>query len=224
MEQAIQNLPTSEPQSPEIPKIQPQLRSQLESPQSPHAGEESAQPLSISAPVQNLSEVPKRLFQKTGDTISKPLNALSRIFSEALDGAENKLSYLPGPFAPFELGREQRVDPQGGGGGGLDGQQYRHQRSVSAVPPQTPMNAGYEGMPPVQTPYKPRIRRGASPSLSPGYGGPDDTPSRNASGPFTNQALAMGPSQPVHLSSQPSRFLGCTKTPLPGPEDKAVSE
>lgn len=216
VERAIQNLPVSEPQSPEIPKAQ--LRSQLESNLSPHAGEESAQPLSISAPVQTLSEDAKRLIQKTGDTISKPLNAISRIFSEALDGAENKLSYLPGPFAPFELGREQqRGDLQGGGG--LDGQQqqHRHQGSVSGVaPPQTPQSAGYESMPPVQTPYKPRIRRGASPSISPGYGGPpDDTPSRSVSGPYTHQALAMGPSQPHPPLQSPNYATTPNQTLMP---------
>lgn len=212
VEEAIQNLPPSEPQSPEIPQLQPTIRSQLEAGQSPHAGEESAQPLSISTPVQTISEDAKRLLQKTGDTISKPLNALGRIFSEALDGAENKLSYIPGPFAPFELGKEQRGDHQGLG---PDSQQYRHQKSISgAGVPQTPMNAGYEGLSPVHTPYKPRIRRGQSssfhgtgtpPGNSPGYGygGPEDTPSRSTNtGPYTHQALAMGPSQPHQASSQ----------------------
>ncbi|TFY78698.1 hypothetical protein EWM64_g5310 [Hericium alpestre] len=51
---------------------------------SPHAGEEPAQPLSLS------DFDARRLLQRTGDTISKPLNAIGRIFSEALDGAEER--------------------------------------------------------------------------------------------------------------------------------------
>ncbi|KAF9446905.1 hypothetical protein P691DRAFT_672573 [Macrolepiota fuliginosa MF-IS2] len=226
VEQAIQNLPHSEPQSPEIPKAQPTIRSQFETGQSPHAGEESAQVLSISTPVQALSEDAKRILQKTGDTISKPLNAIGRIFSEALDGAENKLSYLPGPFAPFELAREQRSEHPGPGS---DNQQFQHQRSASGAIPQTPMNAGYEGMPPVQTPYKPRIKRGTSPSLhgigmtpggSPGYvgtyGGPEDTPSRSVNaGPYTNQALAIGMSQPLSTSPHSPSHIQTNQTLLP---------
>lgn len=207
VEEAIRNLPLAEPQSPDDLKARTTIYTQLDAGQSPHAGEESAQPLSISTPVQALSEDAKRLLQKTGDAVSKPLNAIGRIFTEALDGAENKLSYLPGPFAPFELGREQR------GGLGADGQFKQHQRSASgAGPPQTPMNAGYDGLAPVQTPYKPRVRKGPSPSLqvtgtppggSPGYigsyGGPEDTPSRRTNaGPYTNQASAIGPSQHLH--------------------------
>ncbi|KAF5361815.1 hypothetical protein D9756_002397 [Leucocoprinus leucothites] len=224
VEQAIQNLPPSEPQSPDHPKGEAPTQIQLEAGLSPHAGEESAQPLSMSTPVQVLSEDAKRLLQKTGDTISKPLNAIGRIFSEALDGAENKLSYLPGPFAPFELGREQRDNMLG-----PDGQ---HQRLASgAGPPQTPMNLSHDGMAPMQTPYKPRIRRGPSPSLhttgtppgsSPiyggGYAGPDDTPSRPAPGPHTNQSLAIGPSQPFpgnHAASQSLSYSPNNQTLLP---------
>ncbi|KAJ3565077.1 hypothetical protein NP233_g7873 [Leucocoprinus birnbaumii] len=215
VEQAIQNLPASEPESPDLPKGEASLRAPPSiTGQSPHAGEESAQPLSINTPVQVLSEDAKRLLQKTGDTISKPLNAIGRIFSEALDGAENKLSYLPGPFAPFELGREQRDHMIG-----PDGQPLRqHQRLASgAGPPQTPINSGLD---PVQTPYKPRIRRGPSPSLhatgtppgtSPvygsGYAGPDDTPSRPTQGPQTNQSLAIGPSQVYPGQHAPSQSL-----------------
>ncbi|RXW24812.1 hypothetical protein EST38_g1017 [Candolleomyces aberdarensis] len=110
VEEAIQALPQSEPTSPVTPFAESKIRPHLLSSQS-HVGEESAQPLSLSTPAQSLSDDAKRLLQKTGDTISKPLNAIGRIFSEALDGAENKLSYLPGPFAPFELGREQRQQP-----------------------------------------------------------------------------------------------------------------
>ena len=48
-----------------------------------HVGEEPATPLSL--PTIDA----KRLLQRTGDSLSKPLNAIGRIFSEALDGAED---------------------------------------------------------------------------------------------------------------------------------------
>lgn len=92
VEEAIQALPASEPHSPILPFAEAKASSL-----SPHAGEESAQLLAISTPTQTLSDDAMRLLQKTGDTISKPLSAIGRIFSEALDGAENKFSYHPGP-------------------------------------------------------------------------------------------------------------------------------
>lgn len=178
---------------------------------SSHAGEESAQPLSLPTPGQTLSEDAKRLLQKTGDTISKPLNAIGRIFSEALDGAEGKLSYLPGPFAPFELGRENRAEHPGGPpivphwahpdqvrlwGNPPQQQEQGSRPGTPRFVPQTPIGPNGVYQPPMQTPYKPRIRRVPSPygSLagSPGFS-PEDTPTR--AGPYTNQPLAMGPSQ-----------------------------
>ena len=51
-----------------------------------HAGEEPATPLSLP------SIDARRLLQRTGDSISKPLNAIGRIFSDALDGAEEALT------------------------------------------------------------------------------------------------------------------------------------
>lgn len=212
VEEAIQALPPSEPQSPSTPFAEAKVRPIINSNFSPHAGEESAQLLSLSTPAPTLSEDAKRLLQKTGDTISKPLNAIGRIFTEALDGAENRLSYLPGPFAPFELGREQRQEQAAGAVSppvptwSHPDQWQQQQQQQPATPrsaqiPQTPFGADGTYSPPLQTPYKPRVRRVASPSAyaggspggSPGYGGPEDTPSR--SGPFTNQPLAMGPSQ-----------------------------
>jgi Rab5 GDP/GTP exchange factor len=206
-------LPASEPHSPALPFVQ--AKAQSLSALSPHAGEESAQLLSISAPTQTLSDDALRLLQKTGDTISKPLNAIGRIFTEALDGAENKLSYLPGPFAPFELGRENRAErppelnlpstPQWSHSEAKRSGQSQASPN-SALMPQTPYGEGAY-TPPLQTPYKPRVRRVPSPSLypssltnSPGYGpyGPEETPTR--SGPHTHQSLAMGPSQQQLLS------------------------
>ncbi|KIM44474.1 hypothetical protein M413DRAFT_442446 [Hebeloma cylindrosporum] len=207
VEEAIQSLPLSEPQSPAISFVETKYRGIT--PASPHAGEESAQPLSLSAPTQTLSEDAKRLLQKTGDTISKPLNAIGRIFTEALDGAETKLSYLPGPFAPFELGREQREQPPRGQPPPIPQWSHPDMWQPGTTPrtaqtPQTPYGNDVPYSPPIQTPYKPRVRRVPSPSFypsspgSPGYG-PEDTPTRP--GPYTNQQLAMGPSQPLAQNS-----------------------
>jgi len=51
-----------------------------------HAGEEPATPLSLP------SIDARRFLQRTGDSISKPLSAIGRIFSDALDGAEEVLT------------------------------------------------------------------------------------------------------------------------------------
>ncbi|KAF8874457.1 hypothetical protein CPB84DRAFT_1817900 [Gymnopilus junonius] len=196
VEKAIQALPPSEPQSPEIAFAETKFRGVTQA--SPHADA-------------------KRLLQKTGDTISKPLNAISRIFSEALDGAENKLAYLPGPFAPFELGRERTTYEQQSSASGVPppimvppwSQPDSPQTSRSAMTPQTPYGHDRQYSAPIRTPYKPRVRRVPSPSYhspspmnSPGYGpGPEETPSRL--GPYTNQQLAIGPSQPVSAPLPP---------------------
>lgn len=215
VEQAIRDLPPAEPLSPSIKE----RHAPLEVPQSPHAGEESAQPLSINTPVQALSEDAKRLLQKTGDAVSKPLNAIGRIFTEALDEAENRLSNLPGTFSPFELGRDQRE------GLGLDGQHHR-------VP-----SGGYDGLSPVQTPYKPRVRRGQSPSLqfqSPGfvgsYNGPEDSPSRRANagpgpGSYPNRTLTPSPSAPP-LPPRVQALAGqdISRTPTPNLDFTGVQE
>ena len=227
VEEAIQALPASEPHSPALPFVQ--AKAQSLSALSPHAGEESAQLLSISAPTQTLSDDALRLLQKTGDTISKPLNAIGRIFTEALDGAENKLSYLPGPFAPFELGRENRAErpselklpstPQWSNSeANRSGQSQATPNS--ALMPQTPYGDGAYS-PPLQTPYKPRVRRvppHPSPTMnSPGYGG-EETPTRP--GPHTQQSLALGPSQ--QLLSQ-TTLLPSRVQSLAGSEGSHIS-
>lgn len=239
VEDAIQSLPSTGTQTPEHGFSESASAPFLSSPNTSHIGEESAQPLSLPAPVSTLSEDARRLLQKTGDTISKPLNAIGRIFNEVLDGAEDTLSYLPGPFAPLELGREQQ-------------QQHAYQQDGdSAYPyPQTPAGpgtgtAGEWQQGGYQTPYKPRIRRGSpSPSPQPSIHSAssaqfphlppspafDDTPTRyraQSLGPHTNQALAIGPSQQYPGSGvgllQPPRVQslaqgeqgGVSRTPTP---------
>ncbi|KAI9064038.1 hypothetical protein FKP32DRAFT_1591446 [Trametes sanguinea] len=219
VEDAIQSLPSTGSQTPERGFTPGPESTGTSTPtrqfagSTSHAGEESAQLLSLPTPAQTLGEDARRFLQKTGDTISKPLNAISRIFNEVLDGAEDTLSYLPGPFTPLELGREQQQH-----------QQYA-QDGHSAYPqgyPQTPMGPGSEGQaggyqPPIQTPYKPRVRRSPQPSPQPsGMRSsssaqfpslpPDDTPTRaraQSLGPYTNQALAIGPSQQVGALQAP---------------------
>ncbi|TFK48565.1 hypothetical protein OE88DRAFT_1634651 [Heliocybe sulcata] len=192
VEEAIQSLPPSGSQTPEVSQpATPKANTERTGVFSSHLGEEAAQPLSLPGPGTTLSEDARRLLQKTGDTISKPLNAISRIFNEALDSADGKLSYLPGPFAPLELGRENR-----------NGQQYQENKAYwpqgyagQDYAPQTPAAKGPG--PSLQTPYQPRVRRVPSPlssqsTSSPSFS-PENTPTRGR--PFTNQALAMGPSQ-----------------------------
>ncbi|KAK7677585.1 hypothetical protein QCA50_019396 [Cerrena zonata] len=196
VEAAIQSLPSTGTQTPSTEPPSPLITSPSPHPSphpatqtplpSTHTGEESAQPLSLPAPSQ-LSEDAKRFLQKTGDTISKPLSAIGRIFNEVLDGAEESLA----GFGPFSA--EHGDHPQ------------------SPQTPHAPMPGGYSDQ--LQTPYKPRIRRspGSSQSSSrygsPGPGTPEETPSRaprqgSISGiqgmpgaPYTHQPLAMGPSQ-----------------------------
>ncbi|KAF7356476.1 Vacuolar protein sorting-associated protein 9a [Mycena venus] len=226
VEEALQSLP---PDSPVVPHVTPVTPTAPSTPQRPvsassssHEGEESAQPLAISTPVQTLTDDARRLFQKTGDTISKPLNALGRIFNEALDSAEGKMQYLPGPFAPFELGRENRAQTHQGQGPPPNVPHWSHPDAArqqqqgqpnyyyGGAVPQTPAGeAGY--MPPIQTPYKQRVRRVpsassqsllATPPGTPGYspayhqGPPDETPSRVPPGaaltPPRLQSLAIG--------------------------------
>ncbi|KAI8985546.1 hypothetical protein BD414DRAFT_488409 [Trametes punicea] len=243
VEDAIQSLPSTGAQTPErgLTPGPESAGTAIPSRQAPastsHAGEESAQPLSLPAPAQSLGEDARRFLQKTGDTISKPLNAISRIFNEVLDGAEDTLSYLPGPFAPLELGREQQQ------------QQLYAQDGRSANPQDYPHTTGgptpegqrgvYQA--PIQTPYKPRIRRSPQPSPQPSsirsassahFPLPqDDTPTRprtQSLGPYTNQALAIGPSQHVGALQAPrvqslvqnerellSAGSGVSRTPTP---------
>lgn len=164
VELAIQSLPPSLPSSPtsSTSSFSPSIKSPLPS---PHAGEESAQPLTLSVPsqTQSIGEDARRLLQKTGDVVSKPLGAIGRIFSDAID---EKMSYLPGPFAPFELARERAQE-------GSDNQTERHWAHPDQIA-QFRLGGGNTSKtrqdvskPPIQTTYKPRVRR-PSPHASPG--------------------------------------------------------
>ncbi|KAF5379285.1 hypothetical protein D9757_007628 [Collybiopsis confluens] len=192
---------------------------------SPHVGAESAQPLSLplaqtSSPApmaQQLSEDARRLLQKTGDAVSKPLNAISRIFNEALDLAEENFG---SPERYNSVGISRAGTPAAGGSAppvpshpmaqGTASQSLPDSRSASPAPfmgLQTPAPSG-NAAPPIQTPYKPRVRRVPSPGGYLAYAqapidgySPDDTPSRPMRpdhGPWTHSPLAIGPSQSMH--------------------------
>ncbi|KAH8103956.1 hypothetical protein BXZ70DRAFT_1005506 [Cristinia sonorae] len=185
VEDAIQSLPSTESETPTTEF--PTSFNTAPLPHS-HTGEESAQPLALSSPGNpTISEDARRFLQKTGDTISKPLSAIGRIFNEVLDNAEESLSHLPGPFAQFEQLTSMPHTPT----------------------PQHPLPDGQT----VQTPYKPRVRKPNSPIPSPqssrfGTPAPDETPTRHPGGgpiPYTNQPLSIGPSQqaPSNARLQP---------------------
>ncbi|TDL26743.1 hypothetical protein BD410DRAFT_532816 [Rickenella mellea] len=211
VEEAIQRLPETPPANAHPAYSQPTTPARPTTPSqvtSPHAGEESAQPLALPTPGQgaSLANDTRRFLQKTGDTISKPLNALGRIFNEVLDSADEKLTYLPGPFAPFEMGRENRSERE-------QEQHWAHPEQVrrfaeaggSGSVPQTPVTSGDGTLTaPVQTPYKPRVRPFGTPPPSAQSTGsfgftPDSTPSRIPLGP-SQQHL-----QPQAASPHPSR-------------------
>ena len=107
---------------------------------------------------QTLGEDAKRLLQKTGDAVSKPLNALGRIFSEALDNAEDQLRFLP-------FGGDGAQHPD-------QGQDQYGQAYGQHGPHETPLHqTGGQ----IQTPYKPRVKRVNSPGTPPrseNIGGP----------------------------------------------------
>jgi hypothetical protein len=221
-----------------------------------HVGEEAAQPLALPAPPPSslpsapasaqtlgaaLSEDARRLIKQTGDSLSRPISALGRLFSEVLDGpggsgtqsdypgADGRhggqhngggMSYLPGPFAPFELGREARqaqaqaqtVTPQ------HHGQWQQGYTPVYAQQPVTPMGAGPAGMiaPQIVTPYKPRVRR--APSSSPGYGSPGG-PGGPAT-PLRSESPLPGLGPALHASLAPEG--GISRTPTPGLDISAM--
>ncbi|KAJ3846935.1 hypothetical protein EV368DRAFT_76907 [Lentinula lateritia] len=268
VEAAIQELPTNPDGTPRVLSMgssssSSSSLSSISTPtqrSSPHLGAESAQPLSLPLS-QNLSEDARRLLQKTGDAVSKPLNAISRIFNEALDLAEENFG-SPERYASASTSRAgtpsgsapsfpvpnwpQQLVP------GMTSQGLPDSRSSSPASftaqgiYQTPAPSA-DGGPPVQTPYKPRVRRVPSPGgylnqaqaplygYSPGYS-PEDTPSRprpSGQGLQTHYPLAMGPSQqvqpPARVQSlhpyydQPGSPLNYSRASTPGSGDLDIA-
>lgn len=146
---------------------------------------------------QTLGEDAKRLLQKTGDAVSKPLNALGRIFSEALDNAEDQLRFLPfGGDGGQHNGQGQ--NPYGQTYGQY-GQQY-----------DTPLHqTGGQ----IQTPYKPRVKRVNSPMMPQGNGGGPsqsdeqgqswyDSPTKSYT--YSNRPLVVSPGDTPGRSPSPA--------------------
>ncbi|KAH0836730.1 hypothetical protein J3R83DRAFT_8462 [Lanmaoa asiatica] len=237
VELAIQSLPPSLPSSPtsSTSSFAPSTRSPFPS---PHAGEESAQPLALSVPsqTQSIGEDARRLLQKTGNVVSKPLGAISRIFSDALD---EKMSYLPGPFAPFELARERAQE-------GSDSQTERHWAHPDQIAQfrlgggNTPKTGQEASKPPIQTTYKPRVRR-PSPAPPPPGGAPftvEDTSLKPTTAPRAIPGAVQAPgtvpwqdvgatsgTQPSSLPQRlqpPSQAQHISRTPTPSLDLSAV--
>ena len=130
---------------------------------------------------QTLGEDAKRLLQKTGDAVSKPLNALGRIFSEALDNAEDQLKFLP-----F------------GGDGGQHPGQGQNQHGQMYGQHDTPLHqTGGQ----IQTPYKPRVKRVSSPMTTPPGGGNGAGPSQGDQ--QRRQSWYESPTKPYGYSNRP---------------------
>jgi hypothetical protein len=157
VEAAIQNLPPSPVVTPATPSGGPDYLP--EPPKTPSAapapGEESASALQMPTPA-SVAEDTRKFLQRTGtlaqQTISKPLNAIGKILSDALDGIEE------------EGGRKKP-----------ETNQWNHPERIQqyAQDPRTPQGAGVP-TPIMQAPYKARIRPGSStpsPSQTPTAGG-----------------------------------------------------
>ncbi|KIY49951.1 hypothetical protein FISHEDRAFT_72180 [Fistulina hepatica ATCC 64428] len=174
-----------------------------------HVGEESATPLSLPT-ISN--EAAKRLFQKTGDTFSKPLNAIGRILTEVVDG-------VVGP-EQSQSSQQQRYPATSS-----QQQHWAHPDQVRQFivgsgsrpsTPHTPQNSAPVAVP-IQPPYKPRVRRVPS-NQGPGFGGDgqstgryaDETPLRREEPtPMRNNTSALflspthSPSASVNAQQQP---------------------
>ncbi|KDQ06115.1 hypothetical protein BOTBODRAFT_39806 [Botryobasidium botryosum FD-172 SS1] len=157
-------------------------------PPSPHAGEESARPLQLAA----LADDTRKFFQRTGDlaqqTISKPLTAIGKIFSDALEEIEDATTRAEsmresGANTPVggrggrrdEFENLRRGDIVGRSESGYTQQQYQYRGHPNASDPmQTPSHAqpipGGAAGAGFQAPYKPRVR--VSPVSTPGRNTP----------------------------------------------------
>ncbi|KZT56858.1 hypothetical protein CALCODRAFT_435090 [Calocera cornea HHB12733] len=141
---------------------------------SPTAGEESARQLILP---NTFAEDTKRFFQRTGDlaqqTISKPLNAIGRIFTEALE------------------------EPPGVVGRAIDAASSWVQPATPTPPPKD-QDVG----PPPPTPYKPRIRQSPSRPGS-AASTPMGTPSRGGGTlqPFSASPFGTSPANTPRQST-----------------------
>ena len=195
VEEAIQALPPSPivtPATPVGPDYGP------EPPKTPSAapapGEESASALQMPTPA-SVAEDTRKFLQRTGtlaqQTISKPLNAIGKILSDALDGIDDD-----------------------GGRRGPESSQWNHPERIQqyAQDPRTPQGGGVS-IPIMQAPYKARVRPGSN-TPSPGQtptvgGGPPTLPPRGS------DYFAPYPGNAAHLN----RAGGATPSPEIAPRN-----
>ena len=153
VEDAIQNLPPSPtPARSSSSSGTPPPETEPEPPKTPSAppavGEEAARPLQLPTPA-SIAEDTRKFFQRTSDlaqqTISKPLNAIGRIFSDALDGIEDDRRDWNHPDQIAQYQQHQQF-------------QYPTEDAY-----RTPARTGENAPPPIQTPYKPRVRPVSTP-------------------------------------------------------------
>ncbi len=211
---------------------------------SPHAGEESAEPLSLSLG-QGLSglslaeDTTRRFLQRTGDTLSKPLSVLGRMLGEVMDGLDREVqvqvpgtpassshagagSYLPGPFAPLEMAKERERDRD------RDREQEVRPSSLPSTPFRGPEGTSVQPQA-FQAPYKTRVRHmqprsGLSTPGTPASGRstPDITPSRTGPVqiPYREPSSLTLPSNFLRSSSPAPNgldsFALLSRTPSPG--------
>lgn len=151
-------------------------------PTSSHAGEEPAIPLKLPSTA-TIAEDTKRFFQRTGDSISKPLTAIGKIFNEAMDG----LDELERQREQSRIQQERAATADNGSPGDASilsqfGPEWLFgNNSPRPSTPQTPLGGGAPMTPsgPQQAPYRPRVRPGSSGSPG-GSQTPEATPQRNS--------------------------------------------
>ncbi|KIM34491.1 hypothetical protein M408DRAFT_303717 [Serendipita vermifera MAFF 305830] len=172
VEEAIQALPPSPVVTPATPSTGEDLIP--EPPKTPSAapapGEESASALQMPTPA-SVAEDTRKFLQRTStlaqQTISKPLNAIGKILSDALDGIDDD------------------------GGRRPESSQWNHPDRIQqySQDPRTPQTGGGTPIPIMQAPYKARVRPGSN-SPSPAHtpisggilsGGPPPLPPRGSS-------------------------------------------
>lgn len=222
VESAIRDLPASpQPHSPDassqpgapsrssLGTLRTPARPQgdLGSPTSPHAGEESARPLSLSlgglgAGAVGIADDTKRLFQRTGDAIGKPLSALGRFLGEALDGLDNA------PSTPAASSTPVRTPDTSG------------QAPTTPYKPRIRQNPSVRRRTPQPEGSEEFYHSGTTTPESQGY----LTPSRGGPAlyPGGGSGMSFGSPIPSHLNEQAG--LGISRTPTPALDLAGVQE
>jgi hypothetical protein len=124
-------------------------------PASPHSGEEPAIPLKLPSTA-SIAEDTKRFFQRTGDSISKPLNAIGKILNEAMDGYDDIERQR-------QQSREKEKEENTPGFLAQLGPDWIFGSGTATPRPQTPSGIARPVTPQAQAaPYRPRVRPGSA--------------------------------------------------------------